>query len=423
MIVSLLAATSARAGNEDGVLLGDDAALGAGAVTATVRGGSALMYNPAGLGFLGQARFDASGSAFGLRLTTLPRALRSPDYVSADASQLEFLAVPAALTISMRLAPGLNAAVGVFVSQFVDSELTLELEASDGTRRTRWALGIRDVSQRYHFAGGLGWWVSEHVSVGASLAVIYERSNQSVLLSGVERLGDVVEHISYSSQTSLRSFGFEARVGINLRFERLALGISLRSPSLFLLNRLSSLTTVASALDGMVDADARSETSDSLGVEVLGQSRLRFGAALKLGRWLLSLDGDVLFELTNSEAKHFAKTQGNVRFGARFAISPRWTVGGGFFTDRSAQRETSPDFYGGVLAARYTNRRRLGPREPQDDIYFSTTLGVRYAYGRGDSPGFAVATDITPENNFTVASNDVLVVHELSLYLGSTLHF
>ena len=84
--LAMLHTARARAGNDDGVLVGNDAAVMAGAVTATVVDGSALWYNPAGLAAARVDTVDVSGSAFVLRSYDAKGLLSGADGSHGDAN-------------------------------------------------------------------------------------------------------------------------------------------------------------------------------------------------------------------------------------------------------------------------------------------------------------------------------------------------
>jgi hypothetical protein len=93
LIVALLTVTAPRgalAGNDDGVLLGNDAALVGGAITAVVSDGSALWYNPAGVAHARSLdTLDVSASAFVLRRYHMAGLLTATDGGKEDASTTE----------------------------------------------------------------------------------------------------------------------------------------------------------------------------------------------------------------------------------------------------------------------------------------------------------------------------------------------
>jgi long-subunit fatty acid transport protein len=114
-----LTASHARAGNDDEVLLGNDAALTSGAVTATTADGSAVWYNPAGIARADVSTLDVSGSAFVLRSYDIPELLASDGGEASDGSFVEFVTVPSALTFVRPVADDLHVGLGVFATQDV----------------------------------------------------------------------------------------------------------------------------------------------------------------------------------------------------------------------------------------------------------------------------------------------------------------
>ena len=66
---SWLSGPVAYAGNDDGVLVGGQAALTGGAVTATTSDGTAAWYNPAGLAQLQRPSLDLNASVYGFNST------------------------------------------------------------------------------------------------------------------------------------------------------------------------------------------------------------------------------------------------------------------------------------------------------------------------------------------------------------------
>lgn len=116
MAAALLVPTEAGAGNTDEVLLGNEAALLGGAVTAIVSQGSALWYNPAGLMHIRENSVDLSLSAYSLRLYRIPNALESASGVTSSGNATEAIIIPAAATYVRTTGSGVRLGFGVFTT-------------------------------------------------------------------------------------------------------------------------------------------------------------------------------------------------------------------------------------------------------------------------------------------------------------------
>ena len=137
----------AFAGNDDEILLGKQAMMTGGAVTATVADGSSLWYNPAGLAAPEVSTLDVTASAFTLRKYSLPAFLATESGVSADADPIEFLAVPSSITYVRELNPRVHLGFGIFVSKFSDLEAKLSLEERSGSEVSNWLFNFRILSK------------------------------------------------------------------------------------------------------------------------------------------------------------------------------------------------------------------------------------------------------------------------------------
>ena len=122
----------ARAGNDDGILLGNDAALTAGAVVATVNDGSALWYNPAGLAMSTKDSIDVGASAFALRRYDMPGLIRADGGSGGDASFTEIVSIPSALTYVRRFSVNTVGGLALFASEVSDDSLRTSLTVPIG---------------------------------------------------------------------------------------------------------------------------------------------------------------------------------------------------------------------------------------------------------------------------------------------------
>lgn len=68
VVASLALGPLARAGNQRSAFPGGEAPMSAGALVASMRGGDAIWYNPAGLGGQKRSKIDLSATSFTYRL-------------------------------------------------------------------------------------------------------------------------------------------------------------------------------------------------------------------------------------------------------------------------------------------------------------------------------------------------------------------
>src|SRR6188768_508013 len=105
----------AHAGNDDAVLLGNQAMITGGAVTAIVSDGASAWYNPAGLGLSARNRFDVTGSVYGVNIYQVKSAFALPDGTTANAAKTDWVLVPTVLSFVRELGDDWVASVGIFI--------------------------------------------------------------------------------------------------------------------------------------------------------------------------------------------------------------------------------------------------------------------------------------------------------------------
>lgn len=111
MLIAVLP-TAARAGNDDELLAGNQAAMMGGAVSAFVRDSSAIWYDPAGLGGIARDQVDVSGTVYTLRFYRVPGFIESTSGASDDAHVGEFVSIPTQIAYVRALPPGLVLGLG-----------------------------------------------------------------------------------------------------------------------------------------------------------------------------------------------------------------------------------------------------------------------------------------------------------------------
>lgn len=419
---SLALPATGFAGNEEGVLFGSEAALVAGAVTATTSEGSALWYNPAGIASVSNNRLDVSGSVFMLRAHHVGAFLVAPGEGSAPATIAEIVSIPAAGTYVRRLGARVHLAAGVFVPAHTDYTLRASYETRAGAQ---WVNTETVLTDDTHAGVGLGVEITPTLRVGASLFGVYRSaSGSSQLLGGTLSAGVSDSFSSVSSIHAYRSVSFEAGLGVQWSPHRaLRVGVSLRSPGVQIYEGADVTEVIATGTSsGTARFTPNLYSGGEFGVGVVTPFKVRAGVAWTGERASVSVDADVAAALTPQYAEPRAFNW-NVRVGGRYRLRDQLAIGYGFFTDRSPFRddgvtgERRLDFYGGTLGVEFGNSLTV-VNAPAPTLTFATTIGLRYAYGSGEVDAMQVDA-----GNMIHRVPAVVTVHEVGVNVGSTLRF
>lgn len=425
VVTSLFVTTGARAGNEEGVLIGNEAAMSGGAVTAVIDDGTAVWFNPAGLAHVRRTQVDASGSATQLRLAETPELLSSATG-RADGGYYELSGIPSAVTGARELEPGLVLAFGIFVPSLVGHTDRVRLDDTTGGRTTTYQLVQQENVQQYYAGISLGYAASDTVRVGATVFGLYRQaSTVSQFFGGSDGPGGFVSGVSALS--SLQSAGVAVSLGLQWEMvPGLELGIALRSPALQLGVLRRSTFTEISAMGGSVSFSPGDDMGLSPRVDLAAAAQLRVGLVYHLDRGWIAIDADVSHELRSPELGLDRRWLVNVRVGGRYEVDPGISVGGGLFTDLSpidriqTYGETRIDFLGGSIGFELHTPHRMAEGEQAPTIVFSQTFALRYALGMGTIGGLRFDST-QPE--VTAINATRTTVHELALHLGSALDF
>ncbi|MEM6291041.1 MAG: hypothetical protein AAGA54_07240 [Myxococcota bacterium] len=430
--------TTALAAPEDGYSMSDDAALMGGAVVATGRDVASSWYNPALLAGNRRLRADVSTAAYGVRWLRAPGIVQSrvPSGLrQRPGASREFLVVPTAFAIGSRVRPHLSVGFGFFTSRF--AEPTLVVRDSSGSEDGA-TVEIRRsaVQRRYHTGPIVGIRVHPKFHVGFAVLGVYDRSTQSQRLFLDREVVGLGQSTRLSdTDATVRSYGLEGAFGIRGQLGKwVSAGATIRTPGIVVVQTVDgSRGSVETTIDDEGNATLRADL-DSFPVQGRPSRVATWRVATGLGvgnrMWTLGLDAEAEPSLNPEDPTIGTAARWNVRVGARRRLNARWTLGGGLFTDRNTHTNTSfgnarVNLWGGAFGVQMRTPVRLHRKERARKIAFRTTVGVRYAAGRGVVGGFGVDYDadtIAP-TRVDLARRVDASMHLLTVHAGSGLVF
>ena len=426
--------TRALAGNDEGFLLGNQALLSGGAVTATIDEGSAIWYNPAGLAAVTSPSLDLSANAYGLRFYHAPGFLTAANGSAATLDVVELIVVPTALSIVRPLNGRVRLGLGVFVPRANDLVLRGDLDAgSDG----RWLVSLAEYDRLTYAGGSLGWAVTPTLRLGFALLGVYEYEQSSLQVAGgrpsdadADADADAVSFVSTGAVSTRASFGAMLSFGGQWElWKQWRLGLSVRSPSynVYSNSANSGFTTSAVSIGGFTSTSffPQAERSSRSTFSQTTPVQLRAGFAWVGARSSVALDGDVQPGLRSRDGDR-KEARFNVRVGAQYQLAPRLSFGGGLFTDRDTEPDDSSGsgplhFYGGSAGVRWGRLYQVDGEERRS-FDFTTTLGLRYAFARGKHAALGVRAVDQPLPPVTTRPGDA-IVHEIMVHIGSGFYF
>jgi hypothetical protein len=421
----------ARAGNDDGVLLGNEAAMTGGAVNAIAADATGAWYNAAAVAGAERDSVDLSGSATVLRLADTPTLIRSAlSGATGDGGYFELLGVPSAFALSRRLDCQWTASLGIWVPALTSHTDRVRLDDILTDYTARWQFVQQESSQSYYAGITLAVSVLPTLRFGVTLYGLYRSTSLTTQFFGgiVDTSGTTLIR-GLSELSSLQSAGIE--LGAGLQWEPvpgLHLGLSVRSPGLQLGSLYRATRTEVFADGGMIAFDPTSSESLAPNVGLVTPTRIRLGVAYRFDRAWIGLDVDFQHQLEFPELGILRRWFFNARIGGRYWVEENLSIGAGLFTDVSpsvAPRifgQTQVDFFGGSVGLELHTPHRLGQGESADTIVFSQTFALRYAAGVGSIGGLSFDPSI-PGANAASLSVTGTTIHELSLHLGSALLF
>jgi hypothetical protein len=430
-VATLSAAREARSGNDDENLVGNDAAMAAGAVMATVSDASATWYNPAGLGRVKRTHIDASATVYALRFYRAPRFLQSTTGEGEDANVNEFVAVPSQIAYARELGHGFTLGLGYYVPQASSVLLRESFTTEQGDAESEIQVSIMDTHFVQCAGAALGFSLSPRVRLGFSAIGSYETETASASFAVVDRQGGVETDLAaIGTLATFWRLGIEMGIGFQIEATpRWTVSLTARTPRVFVAESYdSSQSSAAATAAGFLDASLAEPKGAEEGFHLTRSGRAGAGVAFEPERGtFVAFEVDVQPGIHDESLDVNRKAVVNVRAGGIYRVSDVVSLGTGLFTDRSPSASLGDDltsrgdFYGGTAGIELRDRHRLGRGEPSDEIVLSTTLAVRYAYSSGSINGIVI------EPGSAAASLDLtqgrLVTHEASLYFGGGVNF
>ncbi len=450
-IVTLSAASPrrARAGNDDEMLLGNDAAMTGGAVTAMASDGAAIWYNPAGLMNADEDTVDLTGTLYTMRLYHIESLLASSGGQSDDGEVTEAMAVPTTISYIRPVNEHWRIALGVFNTQKTDASLqsTLDFATMSG-EQTNWALGLGIYDSQYNGGASVAWEPHPRVRLGATMFVVYDSDFNSLTYSGGlydpsitdPTLSNSTAFYQGSEIISLRRWAFRWNAGIQVDLsEHWILGATVFTPAYVF--KLDAVVTgavsyhIPDPMGGAPITGFHPGNADetALGWEPLLPLRARAGLAYHDSWGWVSADFDFQPRLENPALRVDREAVWNLRVGGEAKLSDTWVLGLGFFTDRSASptlpsaplafQSARQQFYGGTVGVRFDTRYKLDENEDEDRVNFSTTLAFRYAHGKGHATGIFVDEQLAGSPDVVSFVRRPYTANELGIHLGGAVLF
>lgn len=438
-----LAAGSARGGNADSQLIGNQGALSGNAVTAVANDAGAAWHNPAGLALLEHSSVSLSATALGFRSYVMRRSLEValPDgNRTYDLRHTEVVASPSAIVAVRKISPDVTGALGLFLkAQGAPQPVWAQADStatgpvpSGGSYVHGQRFAVQQKGSAYHLGPAVGIRVSPTLNVGASLFLVYEQSRTfSELFSDLSSDQPTGPRSAFLSQRSSTSSTFSGQGAIGVQWKpdpEWQIGAVLRSPILLLVYSFHSDALDSRTVDGgwLLPVETLKDASSGLLFSSRAPPRLHLGVARLFGWGWIALEGNISPPKAATDLLEGQSTVWNLRLGARRDLSPTLSVGAGLYTDRTPGRtvdrfaEGHLDYYGASAGVELRKPFALRDGGEQGKIVVSTTFALRYALGRGDAARIVLDT---VANALVDSAPGRATVNELDLYIGSGLSF
>ncbi len=422
LLVSSVSAV-AHAGNDDGVLVGNQAILNGGAVTAVVSDGSSAWYNPAGLGLASRNQLDVTGSAYGMNIYKVDSLFVGPNGQGADAKVTDWVLIPSLLSYVREISDDMVGGIAIFIPRTHDFDLRTSLQGENGEQ---FAATVNSALYEYDYALALAKRFGPNFRLGLTAAGVYVSSREFTQVAAGAPDDAAAGFYNGSSSMVVGNYGVRLTVGMQWEPTReLDLGVSIQSPMLTGWSDVSRTVTQGSLSTAGEPHFSAEEQQGPVAVwDFTTPARLRVGMAYQLGKTQLLLDGDISSPMNTPKELprgSFLDREWvpNGRVGAMHVFSPAMTAGAGVFTDLSGEKQFKMSFVGVAFGLELSTAHTVD--QQTRDLTFSTTLGGRYAYGWGDLSGRRLSVeggDLVAEPISAAAR-----VHELAFNLGGGVNF
>lgn len=413
----LVAAQEAQAGNDEGIPIGIQASLLGGAVTARVSEAGAAWYNPAGIAHNDNTTVNLNVSVYGIDIRTNDSLIVTPDGTAAEAKFINWKLVPSAFGVLRQVNKNLSVALVMFVPVTTDYMLQTEAEDESGT----YVAAATTIGSSYYAGVSAGWPLLDNLRFGATVFGIYQSSYGSNVVS------------TNSDDRTLTNSGIQSEslygLSVNTGFQwditkRQTLGMSIMTPSIILASS-TSRTLVTETEAGQESSVTKNRDIDPY---LFSPPKLRVGLHSRVGKkWEIDVDASFSSAVNSGQIPDAQGTLidnplarrflWNVAVGGFYHHSEDMTFGSGLFSDRNPWLSGGLNFFGLTTGFRFKKDYKM---EKGNLLTIESSIGGRYAYGSGGGATLAIDSDGSVEETVTENSSRV---HELSLNVGSAVHF